>query len=107
MATGACSGENANQRTACAMTWLVYIVRCSDASLYTGITKDIARRMHEHNELPLGSKYVKSRRPVTLVYLETAATRSAAQKREAKIKKLTKDEKEALIGITTAAKRAG
>ena len=78
--------------------WIVYIVRCADGSLYTGIAKDVARRVEEHNESDLlAANYTRSRRPVALVYQEPAATRSVAGKREYEIKQMTRLEKEALI----------
>lgn len=80
------------------MCWFVYIVRCRDNSLYTGITKDVARRIKEHNSSDkLGAKYTKARRPVELVYQETADSRSEASKREYKLRKLTKTQKEGLL----------
>lgn len=78
--------------------WYVYMVRCSDESLYTGITKDVERRVEEHNGGGLsGARYTRSRRPVRLVYREILKTRSEAAKREFEIKQLGKEEKEALI----------
>ena len=78
--------------------WKIYILRCSDNSLYTGITLDINRRLDEHNNNDrLASAYTRSRRPVTVVYQEAHKDRSSASKREAAIKKLTKIEKEKLI----------
>ena len=78
--------------------WYVYVVRCSDNSLYTGITIDVERRIDEHNNNNrLGAKYTRARRPVTLVYSETLASKSEAAKRESAIKQLTKDEKEQMI----------
>ncbi len=77
--------------------WFVYMVRCVDNSLYTGITTDIARRLREHNgEVGSGARYTLAKRPVAIVYLESAVSRSAAQKREAAIKKLSHDQKERL-----------
>ncbi len=76
----------------------VYIVRCKDRSLYTGSTTDVKRRVEEHNASKRGARYTSSRRPVTLVYSETFPTLSAALKREAEIKRLTRDGKMALIG---------
>jgi len=79
------------------MCWFVYMVRCSDNSLYTGIAKDVIRRVNEHNNSnKLGAKYTKARRPVELVYQETASSRSDASKREYRLRKLTKIEKENL-----------
>jgi putative endonuclease len=77
--------------------WYVYIVRCSDNTLYTGITINLARRLLEHNSGPKGSRYTRSRRPVALVYCEQAASRSAATSREAHIKKLKISEKGQLV----------
>lgn len=78
--------------------WYVYMVRCSDESLYTGITNDIERRIEEHNGRDLsGARYTRARRPVKLVYREILNTRSEAAKREFEIKRLCKEEKEALI----------
>lgn len=78
--------------------WFVYMVRCADDSLYTGITIDICRRIKEHNEDDsLGAKYTKTRRPVVLVYQEICASRSVATKREMEIKKLSKEEKDQLL----------
>ncbi len=77
--------------------WYIYMVRCSDATLYTGITTDPIRRLNEHNRLKKAAKYTRIKRPVQQVYLETAATRSAALIREHAIKKLTRPKKELLI----------
>ncbi len=80
------------------MDWTVYILRCSDNSLYTGITRDVNRRLNEHNHNNrLAAAYTRARRPVTLVYQEAHIDRSSASKREATIKKMTKTEKELLI----------
>jgi len=76
--------------------WWVYIVRCRDGTLYTGITTDIDRRIGDHNR-GKGSKYTASRRPVKLVYSEPQADRSSASKREAQIKRYTRSKKEILI----------
>ncbi len=75
----------------------LYIVRCSDNTLYTGITKELKRRIDEHNSSDKGAKYTKARRPVTLVYHEECADRSAASKREYAIKKMPKKKKLSLI----------
>jgi len=77
--------------------WYVYIVKCSDNSLYTGITVDLERRVEEHNTSNKGAKYTKSRRPVHLVYSETQHDRSSASKRESAIKKLSRSEKLILL----------
>jgi len=78
-------------------TWFVYMLRCSDGSLYTGVTTDIERRFLEHKEGKNGAKYTRSRFPISVVYRETCASRSEAQIRESAIKKYTKNEKELLI----------
>jgi len=78
--------------------WQVYILRCADDSLYTGITRDLVRRVAEHNGSGApGAGYTRSRRPVTLVYSEAAADRSAASRREYVIKQLSRTQKLALI----------
>lgn len=79
----------------------VYMVRCSDATLYTGYARDVKKREHEHNLERKGAKYTKSRRPVSLCYVEEYATRSEACKRESVIKKMTRKEKEAMINRTS------
>lgn len=72
------------------------MIRCSDASLYTGITSDVARRWRQHGG-PRGAKYFRGRQPVAVVYLEAGHDRSSASRREAEIKKLQRAEKERLI----------
>lgn len=76
--------------------WQVYIVRCADDTLYTGITNDLEKRIQAHNE-KRGARYTRSRLPVTLVYQEEADSRSTASQREIAIKKLTRTQKMALI----------
>ncbi len=77
----------------------VYMVRCADGSLYTGYAVDPNRRLEEHNGLlnTKGARYTRGRRPVQLVYVEQCAGRSAAMKREALIKRLSRTLKENLI----------
>ena len=86
------------------MKWTVYILRCADDSLYTGITTDISRRVDEHNgESPkAGAKYTRNRRPVTLVYHEQVDSRSKASKRELEIKGLSREQKLGLISACPA-----
>ena len=67
--------------------YYVYIVKCADETLYTGIAKELERRIDEHNGSDKGAKYTRVRRPVTLVYSEEYADRSLASKREYEIKK--------------------
>ena len=76
--------------------WYVYILKCSDDTYYTGITKNIKRRIHEH-ETNKGAKYTKSRLPVALVYEEHTHDKSRSLKREIEIKKLTRSKKIELI----------
>lgn len=78
------------------MSWYVYMVRCADSTFYTGIARDVERRITEHNEDKVGAKYTRGRRPVKLVYSEPAESRSAASKREHAIKQLSRQEKAAL-----------
>ena len=73
------------------------MVSCSDNSIYTGITTDIERRMQQHNSDKGGARYTRSRRPVTLVYLEYTESRSKAAKREYRIKQLSVEQKRSLI----------
>ena len=75
----------------------LYILKCSDKTLYTGITTDLNRRIKEHNTTSLGAKYTSSRRPVKLVYSKKFKDRSSASREEARIKKLTRMEKMELI----------
>ena len=77
-------------------TWNVYILRCGDGSLYTGISTDVERRIAVHNS-GKGAKYTRSRRPVELAYCEECADKSAALKREIEIKALTREQKLNLI----------
>ncbi len=72
--------------------WFVYIVRCSDDTLYTGITNDLDRRIQQHNE-GKGAKYTKGRGPVALIKSFDFATKSEALKEEYRIKQLSKEEK--------------
>lgn len=86
------------------MTWFVYMVRCSDESLYTGVATDVERRVREHNgegKNAVGAKYTNARRPVVLVYKKRKKNRSYAQIEEAKLKNLTREEKLALVYTET------
>lgn len=78
------------------MAWWVYILRCGDGTLYTGTATDVDRRAAVHNS-GKGAKYTRSRRPVTVVYREECGDKSAALRREWRIKRLTRGEKLALI----------
>jgi putative endonuclease len=76
--------------------WYVYIVRCRDGSLYTGIAKDVQSRVSQHNE-GRGATYTRTRLPVELVYQEDSMTHSEALVREAEIKRLPRSKKEEII----------
>jgi len=78
-------------------TWYTYMVRCRDRSLYTGIAKDIDRRLTEHNSAKNGARYTRTRRPVRLVFLERFSSRAAAAKREHQLKNLSRAEKQKLV----------
>lgn len=80
------------------MAYWVYIVRCADGTLYTGIATDVDRRLDEHNgSRPRGARYTSARRPVTLVYRAAFASRAEASREEHRIKRLSRDGKTALI----------
>jgi putative endonuclease len=82
-------------------SWFVYLLRCSDNSIYTGITINLKQRLHEHNHNEKGAKYTRGRRPVKLVYQEQHTSRSKASQREYQIKQMKKLEKEQLINDLT------
>lgn len=77
-------------------TWKLYILRCGDGSLYTGITVDVEKRLAVHRS-GKGAKYTRGRGPLELVYSEECGSHSEALRRELEIKRLTREEKEALI----------
>ena len=77
--------------------WFVYMVRCSDGTLYTGITKDLEKRVAAHNSGKNSARYTRSRRHVRLVYSEQAESRAAAARLEFQIKKLKRSKKNNLI----------
>ncbi|PIZ99869.1 MAG: hypothetical protein COX77_00305 [Candidatus Komeilibacteria bacterium CG_4_10_14_0_2_um_filter_37_10] len=79
------------------MTYLVYILECSDKTLYTGSTFNLPKRLNEHNHTKAGAKYTRARRPVQIVYSQKFKTLAAARKKEAAIKRLTRKEKIVLI----------
>ena len=76
--------------------WLVYLLRCSDDSLYTGITNDLPKRLKAHNA-GKASRYTRRRLPVAVVYTEPQKSKSAALKREAAIKKLSRPQKDRIL----------
>jgi putative endonuclease len=75
----------------------VYILHCSDDTLYTWITTDLERRINEHNTSDLGAKYTKFRRPVSLAWSQAVASRAEANAYEYRIKRMTKEKKRTLI----------
>lgn len=77
--------------------WFLYVLECADGSFYTGISKDVEERVKEHNS-GRGSKYARSRLPVVLIYSEKYRTKSRALKREIEVKRLTRTQKEELVG---------
>lgn len=79
------------------LRWTVYMLRCADDSLYTGIATDIERRVSEHVGGTRGAKYLKGRLPVTIVFRHEVDDRSHAQRLEYRIKRLAKSDKERLI----------
>jgi len=78
------------------VTWFLYLIRCKDGALYTGITTDVDRRFAEHQS-GKGAKYLRGKAPLTLAFQQKIGSRSAALKAEASIKKLSKANKEAII----------
>jgi len=73
--------------------YYLYIIKCADKTLYTGITTDLKRRIIEHNSTKLGAKYTSSRRPVEIVYSKKFKNRSTASREESRIKKLKRADK--------------
>lgn len=78
------------------MSWVCYLLRCADDTLYCGISNDLEKRVAAHNAGE-GAKYTRGRLPVSVVYLETCEDKSAALKRELQIKKMSRSEKHALL----------
>jgi len=78
------------------VTWFLYLIRCKDGSLYTGITTDVERRFIEHQS-GKGAKYLRGKAPLTLAFQQKVGSRSAALKAEASIKQLSKADKEIII----------
>jgi len=83
------------------MTHYVYVVECSDGTVYTGYTTDVERRVEEHNDGE-GAKYTRGRTPVEVVHVEEYETRSDAMSREAEIKSLSRQEKDELVNVYTS-----
>ncbi|MEW8505493.1 MAG: GIY-YIG nuclease family protein [Candidatus Thiodiazotropha sp.] len=85
--------------------WYVYMVRCTDRTLYTGIAKDLVKRMGEHNS-GMGAKYTRGRTPVELVFVESANSQGEALRREYQIKQMSRDQKLRIIeGFSSDSKR--
>ncbi len=81
-------------------TWYLYMLRCADGSLYTGITTDVEKRFQVHSS-GKGAKYTRGRGPLTLVYKETCGTHSDALKRELAVKALLPEQKRAMAALWT------
>lgn len=99
LAPGVAAGSQSRQMTmaeASTEVWIVYMLRCADGSLYTGITTDVNRRCEQHNA-GTASRYTRSRRPAGMVYQEAHASRSLALKREAAIKAMSRRQKELMM----------
>ena len=80
--------------------WYLYVVRCRDGTLYTGISTDIDRRLAEHKgEGDAGSKYLKGRAPLTLLFQKRLGSRSLALKVESRVKRLSREKKEQMICV--------
>jgi predicted GIY-YIG superfamily endonuclease len=90
--------QRSQEKVAVDGIWYVYLLRCADGSLYTGITTDIQRRCRQHNN-GSASRYTRSRRPTKLVWQEAHPSRSSALQREATIKAMTRRDKLALIRL--------
>ena len=89
------SAQSSGAASVCA-SWFCYILRCADGTLYTGVTNDMDRRLAGHNA-GTAAKYTRSRRPVALVFVESCVDRSAALRREMKLKGLSRADKLALV----------
>jgi putative endonuclease len=89
-------------------SWFVYVARCADRSLYTGVATDVRRRLAEHNEdNGRGARYTRGRRPITLIHVEEVASRAAALRREIEIKRLRRKAKEKLAATRPAEEEKG
>ena len=80
--------------------WYMYVVKCHDGTLYTGITTDLVRRVREHNGSSRGAKYTSARRPVSLIYSIEHPDRSSASIAESKFKKLRRPQKDTVIRLS-------
>ena len=86
--------------------WYLYILRCKDNTLYTGITTDVEKRLEAHR-VGKGAKYTRGRAPLELIYRENCENHSEALKREAQIKRLSRQEKELLVKNQEISKNSG
>ena len=91
--------ERAEYSTSGGAAWFLYILRCGDGSLYTGVTTDLERRLKMHRE-GKASRYTRTHQPVELVYSEKCGPRSQALARECAVKSLPREKKEKLIGAS-------
>ena len=80
-------------------SWYFYVLLCADGTYYAGVTKNLSRRLYEHNHTNKGAKYTKPRRPVRRIFVEPCYGRSEAQKMEAKFKRLSRTQKEQMVSI--------
>lgn len=96
MLNGMREKENARPRKGRREKWVLYILKCADSTLYTGITKDLDRRFKKHSE-GKAARYTRTRRPLEVVYEETCRSRTEALTRECAVKTLPKSKKLALI----------
>ena len=92
------AGAPPGEPAAGARPWRVYLLRCADGTFYAGSTTDVEARTHAHNA-GRGARYTSGRRPVEVVYQEDCGSRSAALRREHALKRLTRRQKETLIGV--------
>lgn len=93
------TGSKAGMPEPAGTAWSLYLLRCSDGSIYTGITTDVMRRLDEHRSGPRGSKYLRSRRPVELLYQRRIGDRSLASQLEYRVRKLARDRKDDLSSV--------
>ncbi|MEZ5525016.1 MAG: GIY-YIG nuclease family protein [Pseudomonadales bacterium] len=82
--------------------WWVYMILADDGAYYTGVTTDVERRFQEHREGKRGARYFRGRKPLAVVYRESGHNRSSACRREAEIKRLRREQKQALIDNSPA-----
>ncbi len=77
--------------------WSIYLIRCNNGSLYTGITTDVTRRFIEHSSSPKGSKYLRGKEPLELVFQQSIGSRSEASILESEVKKMVRSDKEKIL----------